>query len=154
MLTIAMMSATATVNAQDNQRDGNRPSPTEMMERRTQSIIEKYGLSDEQAQKLRELNEKYAKKMEENRPPRPDNDSIGAQRPQRPEGEDMDNGNGEMRPRHGGPHGGPHGGHMPFMKEYDEEFKAILTADQLSAYEADMKKMREERGQRRQRNNE
>ena len=163
LIAAAMMTA---VMAQDNngaQQRGPRMNRAEMIEKRTQQMAEKYGLSAEQTEKLKALNEKQLGNMG-----RGNRGEQGGQR-QRPQADSQTDGqtgataqqnpqaNGQrQRPQmgqRGNGQGGQRGG-RGFrggfdMTKYNEELKAILTPEQYSAYEADMAKMREARQSRR-----
>ncbi|MBR1485545.1 MAG: DUF4890 domain-containing protein [Prevotella sp.] len=120
------------------QKEGNRPerpqmNPTEMAQRRTDGMVKKYGLNDEQAKKLLELNTQYAGKLS----PR-----QGAQRARKPEGAAPDT-TKQARPQRMERRGGR--GEMPEevrkeMEAYDAALKTILTEEQYNAYQEDMKK--------------
>ena len=139
---------------------------TEMLKTRTDNVVKQYGLNEEQAKQLLELNTKYADKL--------GGGMRGMGMGMRP--------NGDRRMRQGGGNGmapgrNPMGqGNRPQLteeqrkemdarreerakaqKEYDAELKKIMTEDQFKAYQADQEK-RESRmrqgGQRPQRNRE
>lgn len=131
----------ATAMAQDQSADN-----TEMVKKRTEAVAEKYGLNEEQTQKLLELNTKYANLMG----PGP---GQGGGRPGGGPGGD----GGSGRPE-GGP-GGPGGGdsvraERPQMSEeqrkemqekmeaYDKELQEIMTEDQYNSYKSDMQNRR------------
>lgn len=133
--------------AQDNDRRGQGHQPmdkTEMVKQRTNETVSKYGLNDEQAQKLLELNTRFADKMGPMRgqfrggrhgnrpnmggskPQRHDRDTLSQQgRPQRPSREDMEKRREEMRKN---------------MEEYNDALKGIMTEEQYNAYTTDMQK--------------
>lgn len=152
----AMMAfmVSGTVLAQDGRPEGGMPKfdKSEMIEKQTNQMVEKYGLDKKQAKKLLKVNKAYADKL---RPmhgphmgpgPRPDGDKgprpDGNQGPrpdakqgQRPEMKDS-----TRRP--------------PFDKErfeammkeertnreaYNKELKKIMTVDQYAKYEESMK---------------
>ena len=141
-LSIAVMLLSINTNAQDNQGqrpEGRKIDNTEMVKRRTEGTVKQYGLNEEQAKQLLELNTKYA-------------DAFGGgfrgMRGQRPEGRQGGNGQRGQRPE------------MTeemrkqmeearkqreeSMKNYDAELQKILTADQYKAYKEDQeKRMRE-----------
>jgi hypothetical protein len=156
-----MMSVTMTAqeNASENKPEMKRPDMTEMAKQRTDETVKKYGLNEEQAAKLLELNTKYADRMGPRRGGRPDGmrrgergmrpDSMRQHR-QRPEAEMKEapaerNGRPEMRR-----------GREDFrkqMEEYDAEIQKIMTEEQYKAYKADREKRMQEgpRGFRRDR---
>lgn len=147
---IAMMTMTA-AQAQGDQQRGNGERPrfdrTEMLKRRTDDAVKKYGLNEDQAAKLLALNEKYADKMGprmggrggRGMRPRPDfgngGQNQGGQRPEMTE---------EMRQQ------------METMrkereeatKQYDAELQQIMTEEQFKAYKADQEQMRQNPGRR------
>lgn len=114
------------VSAQNEQGGNQRPrmDRTEWVKRRTEMMVQKYGLDEKQAVALKELNEKQMM-------PR-----GNGQRPQRPEGAQ-----GQQGSR-------PGGNWQEMMKQYNEELQKIMTADQFKAYTEDMEKRRQERQNR------
>ena len=62
---VALMTMTAAQAQDDNKQRGERRQfdRTEMVKQRTDDVAKKYGLTKEQADKLLELNTKYADKM-------------------------------------------------------------------------------------------
>ena len=114
----------ATAQAQDtNEKSRKRMDPSEMIQKRTQEMTEKYALSTEQAEKVKALNEKYMGQMG----PR------GGQRPPQ-----MKDGERPEPPKDGErPQGGHRGHGGPDMTKYNEELKTILNDTQYKAYEAD-----------------
>ncbi len=157
MATVIMMATS--VMAQDAEQKGERRqfNPEEMIQKRTDETVKKYGLDKDQAAKLLDLNKKYAGR-------------IGQR------GGRMGRGNhggrpGEMRGNRGGENRdtlkrrpvqapsevkndrpkAPEG--MKVMEEYEAELKTIMTEKQYEAYSADRKKMMENRRGQRQRNN-
>lgn len=142
-----------------------RPDMTEMVKRRTDETVKKYGLNEEQAAKLLELNTKYmgqmgprrgdmrpggmreGRGMRDGRGMRPD--SMRQMRP-RPEGE-MKEGQErparpEMRgdrPERRGDRQGMRGDRQGFrqnMQEYNAELQKIMTEEQYKAYQEDFEK--------------
>lgn len=155
-----MMLLSTAAMAQDDQKQrpqGQRPDRTEMIQKRTDDVVKKYGLNDKQAKELLSLNTKFADKMRGPRGMRPEGKG------KRPEGKDV---------RQGGPR--PEGKQMSDslrmrrpdgqrpgrramdenMKEYEQELQKIMTPEQYKAYTADRddraKRMREARQNRRQ----
>ncbi len=133
----AALMMTASAMAQDNQNDERkRPTQEQMIQHRTDDMVKRYSLNEEQAAKLLELNKKYTQMMPRRhgaRPGRPD----GKQAQQAPEEMKMpaaqDKGNRkarfeEMRKR---------------MEEYDAQLQTILTPEQYKSYKADREKMRQ-----------
>ena len=145
---VAVMTMTAAQAQDGNRQRGERRQfdRTEMVKQRTDNVAKKYGLTQEQTDKLLELNTKYADKM---------GGRMGGQRGRRP----------GARP--GGFGGGQNGGQRPelteeqkqqmetarkeredAMKQYDEELQKIMTPEQYEAYKADEAKRRQEGGRR------
>ncbi len=143
MIAVALTFAVS-ASAQDNaQKQGERPkfNKTEMVQKHTNRMVERYGLNDEQAKQLLQLNTTYGGQM------------MG-----------MPGGRGPRpgRPGQGGPEGGPQGApdsaqHQRPSKEqmeamrkemdtkraaYNAELKKILTEEQYAKYEADQKNFR------------
>ncbi|MCH5308613.1 MAG: DUF4890 domain-containing protein [Prevotella sp.] len=148
---IAMMAAailmSSSVVAQDNARQGKRPErkfdKTEMLKQRTDETVKKYGLNDEQAKQLLELNTKYADKM--GTPGRGSRDFRHG-RPGRGQG----NGGQRMQPteEQKAKMAEARKERMAALEAYDGELQQILTAEQYGSYKADQQK----RGQHPQRN--
>lgn len=154
-LTLVSVFVLATVAfAQDdfnrgNRQRGQRMNPAEMVQRRTESMAKEYNLTAEQTEKVKALNEKFFTRERGRR--QESTDSLAAQRSQRrpnmdgqrrgqrAEGGERQRGMGE---RMGAPRmGGQRGGFAQQMEEYNKELKEILTPEQYSAYEENMKKM-------------
>ena len=89
-----------------------KPDKTEMVKHRTDKFAKKYGLNDQQAASLLELNTKYADKF--GGPPELTEEQKAKFEARRQEMEAN-------------------------RKAYETELKKILTADQFKQYEADMK---------------
>lgn len=155
-----MMSATAMAQ-QDSVRDSRQQDPVEMTKQRTDQMVKDYGLSEEQAQQLFDLNTKFADKLPpmmmgrgpraEMRGQRPE----GGQRPQAGERERR-----PMRPengdslRRGGRRGMGGGRQMMNFEEmrknmdaYNAELEKIMTEEQYAKY----KEAQQQRMQRMQR---
>lgn len=146
MLSTAVMAQ----NGQDQRPGQQRLDRTEMIQKRTDDVVKKYGLNEEQAKQLLSLNTKFADQMGPrggrpgqgmrpgNRGPRPQgNDSLRHQRRQRPQGE-------------AGQQGRPQRNNQ--MQAYEEELQKIMTPEQYKAYRADMEeRMKQFGGQRGQR---
>lgn len=133
--------------AQDN--EGQRPERqrldrTEMIKQRTDDVVKRYGLNEEQAKQLLSLNTKYLGQM-------------GGQRGQRRGGPGMRPGNGGPRPQMNDstaqrrPQGGPRPQMGGQMKEYEDELQKIMTPEQYKAYQADREERMKQFGQRGQR---
>ena len=116
-------------------RDGQHPDRTELM-------VKELGLNEEQAEKLKELNEKYPQTpfQRGQRGPRagsrPQVDgetgatSQAQERPQRPSREEMEKRFEERRKQ---------------QEAYDNELKEILTEEQFKAYKKRQEEMRNNR---------
>ena len=151
---LILLSTAAMAQGNQGQRpEGQRLDRTEMIQRRTDRVVQQYGLNAEQAKQLLSLNTKFADQMgprggrpggmgmrSGNRGPRPQgNDSLRQQRPQRPQGDAN-----QQRPQ---------GPRMNAQNNaYDEELQKIMTPEQYKAYQADreerMKQFGGQRGQR------
>ncbi|MBR1686936.1 MAG: DUF4890 domain-containing protein [Prevotella sp.] len=138
MIAIAAMMLTATTamaQVQDNESEagGHKPTKAEMAQRRTTMMVQKYGLNDQQAQKLLALNTEYAGKLGRGprqhfgpkagrgqRPPQAPQqapDSLARKRPQQPQP-------------------------TAEMQAYDTKLQAIMTPEQYQAYKTDMQQFR------------
>lgn len=139
----------ATVMAQDdNQQTARRErksmDPAEMVQKRTDATVKAYGLNEEQAAKLLELNKQYAGKMAPrfgHRGGRPEKgmrpDSMRKERPVNRERM----ANKDQRPPR--PEGGREGSFEEMrknMEAYDAELQKIMTEGQYKAYKADREK--------------
>lgn len=166
-LVAAIMMGSAAM-AQDNNsqqpKQGKKRNKTEMAQKRTDDMAQRYGLNQEQTAQLLKLNTEYADKMGPHRGgPRP----AGGRRPRF--------GGGGMMPGGGGmmpegvemmPGGGDFGDMGPVMDDeakmraarhkmreqmranrqaYNAELKKILTDEQFQKYEADQAQRREHR---------
>ena len=103
-------------SAQNEQGGNRRPSMdrTEWVKKRTERMVQKYGLNEKQAAELQALNEKQMPRG-------------NGQRRQRPEGGQAPRPEGQQGQRHGG-------NRQEMMKQYNEELQKIMTADQFKAY--------------------
>lgn len=150
ILTLALLATMATISvAQDNNSQRpQRMNPTEMMNRRLESMKQAYNLTDDQVAQIKALNEKMFQNGMRQRP-------EAGQRPeasQRKEGKERTEA-GERPERRERPQAGQRGqrGGMGFgqrSEEYNNELKKIMTEEQYKAYQADQEKRRQERGQR------
>ena len=142
MIAALAVAFSSSAMAQENNMDGRRMDSNEMAKRRTQMMAERYGLNDEQKEKLLELNVKYAMPM----PMRPGGDQSRRMGP--PPGgnrQDAQQGQGnnerpEARPNQRGGRGPGFGGPRfdpEKMKEYDAALKEILTPEQYEQYQTD-----------------
>ena len=139
---VALITMTS-VQAQDNNNSrGERRQfdRTEMLKRRTDDAVKKYGLNEEQAAKLLELNTKYADKIGMGgfrdgrrggaRPGFDANRGGNRQQGQRREMTEEQRQNMEKQRAE----------RQEAMKQYDTELQAIMTPEQYQAYKADMEK--------------
>lgn len=154
MAAAILMSTTAL--AQDEKKQGNRPErkfdKTEMVKKRTDDAVKKYGLNDKQAKELLDLNTKYADKMG------PRRGHHGPRGP-RPEGRPMPPRDGQQGAREGGKRPeltaeqkaqmeADRKQHEETMKAYDDELQKIMTAEQYKQYKEDMQKRMPQRHHR------
>ncbi|MDE6688488.1 MAG: DUF4890 domain-containing protein [Prevotella sp.] len=125
------MSATAVAQEENQQkRERQRPDRTEMVKQRTAETVKTYGLNEEQAAQLLELNLKYTEKMgpmggwqRGGRDGRRSQMDRGDR--QRPSREEMAQHREEMQKS---------------RDAYNAELQKIMTEDQFKAYQADMQK--------------
>lgn len=120
-------SASMALNEQRNDRQSNGDR-TEVIKQRTDEAVKKYGLNEEQAAKLLDLNTKYADKIG------PGMRRPGGGRPGNGNRRRPDNVGGSDRQQR------PSGNREDFRKafeEYNNELKGILTEDQFKAYQED-----------------
>ena len=141
---VAVMTMTS-IQAQENNRpargERRQVDRTEMLKRRTDETVKKYGLNEEQAAKLLELNTKYADKMGQGMgAPRGGRRGAGPgfngnrggnrQQGQRPELTEEQKQNMEKQRQE----------RQEAMKQYADELQTIMTPDQYKAYKADAEK--------------
>ena len=141
------------VMAQDAEKksEPRQFNKTEMIQRRTDATVKRYGLNEEQAAKLLELNTKYSDKLLPMRGgmrgPQGRNGFAGRQG--RPQGRDGRQAPDSLKQK--GNNNAPRMNQEEMTKareQYDTELKTILTSEQYESYQTDQKKMREMRGQR------
>ena len=145
---ITMTSAQAQNDNNSSRGERGRFDRTEMLKRRTDETVKKYGLNEEQATKLLELNTKYADKMGSGMGGPRDGRRGGArpgadrnrnrQQGQRPELTEEQKQNMEKQRAE----------RQAAMEQYATELQAIMTPDQYNAYKADMEKNMRQGGQR------
>lgn len=141
------MSMAAQAQNEGKKKGEKKFDKTEMAQKRTDRMVEQYGLNDDQAKKLLALNTEYADKMG----PRGGHRGGGHGPGPRPQG----NGEQKMRPQGDGQQQGarpaPDKAEMEKMKAthdaYNKELKGIMTDAQYAKYTEDMKKMRQHRGE-------
>lgn len=157
---VAVLAMSGSVMAQDEQSQGgrrNRQQPmnqTEMIKQRTDETVKRYGLNEQQAQQLLELNTQYADSM---RPmmrgmrgegPRGGQRGQRMQRPQRPQGGDS---TATAPDHHRLPR--PEAGRIRgSMEGYEAKLKEIMTEEQFKAYSDDRSRMMNQRRERPHRN--
>ena len=156
-MVMAMMAAltfSMSTMAQDGKTEATRPerrqmNPAEMIQRRTEATVKQYGLNEEQAKKLQELNTKYPNMVSGPRggrggqmgPRRPqgrrggdaNRDSVRRERPQNMDPEQMKARMQEMQKE---------------REAYNAELQKIMTPEQYKAYTEDMEKRMRNMGNR------
>lgn len=138
---VAAFAMTSTVFAQnDNGNNFNRPSKEEMIKARTERTVKRYGLNDEQAKQLLELNTKYADKMRRPIGPRHGGPRMGGKN--RPQGQPADSLQRRQRPNKEQMEARMK--EMKATKEaYEKELQGIMTSEQFTKYLDDEKAMME-----------
>ena len=150
---VAMITMTSVQAQDDNSSRGERRrfDRTEMLKRRTDETAKKYGLNEEQAAKLLELNTKYADKIGANmgaprdgrrgnaRPGFDANRDRNRQQGQRPQMTEEQRQQMEKQRAE----------RLAAMEQYAAELQTIMTPDQFKAYQADMEKNMRQGGARR-----
>ena len=157
VLLIAVMAASVSLSAmaqEQQRREGRNFDRSEMIQRRTDMMAERYGLNDNQKMQLLELNNKYSDTMfggprmggrPGGRPQgRPGGDGQRTQQ-QTPPSDNAQAGQGQPRGPRPGQGRGPRHFDPEKMKEYEAGLKSIMTEEQYAKYEAD----RQQRMQRR-----
>ena len=155
---IAMVTMSLSAMAQDTAQVRRQFNPEQMAKMRTDAVVQKYGLNEDQAKKLLDLNTRFADKIRPmgqmggqcrgqgprmqggDRPQRMNPDSLRAQgqrRGQGPQGQRGGFNREEMQKN---------------MEAYNKELKAILTPEQYEAYQKDEQQNRRQfNGPRRER---
>lgn len=132
---VAALTLTATnAKAQDDDKQGGKPDRTEMIKSRTDKTVKEYGLDDTQAQKLLELNTKYAGKLAMPRGPRGGRRG-GGDKGNPPQLTDEQKTQMETRRKEAEAN----------REAYNKELQAIMTSDQYAKYTENMKKNRPQR---------
>ncbi len=154
---IAVFTLSGAALAQDvDKKEGKKLDKAEMVQRRTDRMVKRYGLSDQQAKKLKELNEKYAGKLPMRGDFRP-----GGKGPACPH-HHMEQGNAEQ-PQADGTTGATvqkcslskeekdkkRNERKLAREAYDKELEKILGSEKFSEYQRDCKQFMN-RGPRRQ----
>ena len=146
MIAAVAMSFSAMAQEQPQNDQRRQFNPEEMAKNRTEEAVKKYGLNEDQAAKLLDLNKRFADKLRPNRNIR--QGRPGGNRERRMEMPDSTRKEmgqrTDMRAR------------MEQMRkvqdEYNQELKGILTEEQFKAYEKDEQSRRQrfggQRGQR------
>lgn len=151
---IAMVTMSLCAMAQDTAQVRRQFNPEQMAKMRTDAVVKKYGLNDDQAKKLLDLNTRFAGKirpmgpmggqrrggqrMQGDRPQRMNPDSLRAQGQRRGQGQRGGGFNREEMQKN--------------MEDYNNELKAILTPEQYEAYQKDEQQNRRQfNGPRRER---
>ena len=135
IVSIFLIAAVSISASAQNEQGGNRRphmDRTEWAKKRTERMVQKYGLNEKQAEALLALNEKQMPRG--NGPRRPE-------RPERPDTTKAPRPDGQKGPR-------PGGNWQEMQKQYNEELQKIMTADQFKTYMEDMEKRRQERQNR------
>lgn len=151
---IAMVTMSLSAMAQDTAQVRRQFNPEQMAKMRTDAVVKKYGLNDDQAKKLLDLNTRFAGKirpmgpmggqrrggqrMQGDRPQRMNPDSLRAQGQRRGQGQRGGGFNREEMQKN--------------MEDYNNELKSILTSEQYEAYQKDEQQNRRQfNGPRRER---
>lgn len=151
---IAMVTMSLSAMAQDTAQVRRQFNPEQMAKMRTDAVVKKYGLNDDQAKKLLDLNTRFAgrirpmgpmggqrrggQRMQGDRPQRMNPDSLRAQGQRRGQGQRGGGFNREEMQKN--------------MEDYNNELKSILTPEQYEAYQKDEQQNRRQfNGPRRER---
>ena len=151
---IAMVTMSLSAMAQDTAQVRRQFNPEQMAKMRTDAVVKKYGLNEEQAKKLLDLNTRFAGKirpmgpmggqrrggqrMQGDRPQRMNPDSLRAQGQRRGQGQRGGGCNREEMQKN--------------IEAYNNELKSILTPEQYEAYQRDEQQNRRQfNGPRRER---
>ena len=139
MTLIAAVLMSSAAFAQDEKKEckcpEKKPDKTEMVKHRTDGMVKKFGLDENQAAQLLELNTKYADKM---KPRGHHKHRPGAGRPPKDD-KKIDN-KTDANTGATAQQEADRKQHDADRKAYEEELQKIMTADQYAAYQADMKK--------------
>ena len=149
-----MVTMSLSAMAQDTAQVRRQFNPEQMAKMRTDAVVKKYGLNDDQAKKLLDLNTRFAGKirpmgpmggqrrggqrMQGDRPQRMNPDSLRAQGQRRGQGQRGGGFNREEMQKN--------------IEAYNNELKSILTPEQYEAYQKDEQQNRRQfNGPRRER---
>lgn len=135
---VAMFAIGTTVTAQPDQPRREKPDKEEMIQHRTERMVKKYGLNEDQQKKLLALNTQYAEKMKPMRGrhhrhqgPRPEGGMRqGGDQRRMPEMTEEQRTKMEQHRKE----------RQAAMEAYDKELQDIMTADQFKQYKEDMKR--------------
>ena len=141
---IAALAISTSTFAQDTTEVKRGPrefNTEEMAKQRTDEMVQKYGLNDDQAVKLLDLNTRFFQKM---RPAgRMHRDGRGPRKDMRNGGDRHMNDSARADRQHQNARPGFNREEMKkTMDEYNAELKTIMTEDQYAAYEKDQKERR------------
>ena len=148
---VALITMTTVQAQNDNSPRGERRQfdRTEMLKRRTDETVKKYGLNEEQAAKLLELNTKYADKMVPGMGG-PRDGRRGGARPGFDANRNRNRQQGQrqqMTEEQRQEMAKQRAERQAAMEQYTTELQAIMTPEQYSAYKADMEKNVRQQGQ-------
>lgn len=137
---VALFCSSLFVNAQRPQPRRERMNPEQMAEMRTQRMVEKYGLDDEQKARLLELNKKQMENRRQVRPKALPKDSLKAmtkeeKKAYKQEREEQKKAMQETMKKN--------------AEDYQAELKKILTSEQYASYQKDEQARMERRQSRR-----
>lgn len=150
-LTISLGTVAQEEQQQSEKREQRQMNQDEMVQRRTDAMVKKYGLNETQAAQLLELNKQFAKKMAPRRgaPGRHDRadrprgerrDSAQAAPRRAPRQAERPDSTGRFRP---GMRGQMSEEMRKNMEEYEAGLKKIMTEEQFKAYQEDQKNRRQ-----------
>lgn len=129
---LTVTSMMAQTDAKPSTQDQKKMDPTEMATNRTNEMVKKYGLTTEQAAKVKTLNEKYMGKMGGGQKA----DGTDKTAKSKASKTSSKNTSGQK------PQAGNQG--EPDMTAYNTELKAILSDSQYKSYETEMAKRKSE----------
>jgi Spy/CpxP family protein refolding chaperone len=167
MAIAALIMTSASVMAQNsNDQQSFQQQPqmdrTQMIQQNTQQMVEEYGLNEEQAQQLLQLNTEYADRIpmffrpgQRGGQHRPDSMRMAPRGQRGPQQGAHRGGPRLARPDslgHRGPNGGGQQADFQQMRQnmeaYNQQLQNILTAEQFARYQQNMQQRMQQRGQR------
>lgn len=159
MLTVAL-GAMAQEGQQTQQRQRRQFNPQEMIQRRTDATVKRYQLNEEQAQKLLELNKKYAQQMGgrfggggrqhfAGRPEGGDGKQQGERGERRRGNRPQMSDSALQALQHRAPAQQSPEEMRKAMEAYDTELQQIMTPEQYKAYKEEQQKRQQQRQQQR-----